>query len=108
MFRFRHFFFACRCLPLLLAIQICLQHKHDEERAWKLGETLKKINNCIVYLCKFHNSRALIYSTITQKLRLEMTMHESDSSKTTAELVFWYWSHKKIVILQLKIIIFVA
>jgi hypothetical protein len=33
-------------------------------------------------------------------LNLKMSTHQLDSSKTTAECIFWYWEEEKIAILQ--------
>jgi hypothetical protein len=32
-------------------------------------------------------------------------MHQSDSSETTAELIFWYWNDKEIAILEVEMIV---
>jgi hypothetical protein len=47
--------------------------------------------------------RSCIYSPSNQTLGLEMFMHSSDKSKTIAELIFWYWGDKDIVIIKVGV-----
>jgi hypothetical protein len=53
----------------------------------------------IIYVVQHHFS-SFKYSPDQKVLELEMSMHQSDNSKTIAECIFWFWHDKNIGILE--------